>query len=84
MPASNMSTLNPSMTPSMGPEMNTGGQVKVETATEEPAVEPAPKKSRTNTPWTAAEENMLRTLKTQNKSWGEIAKARDVLVSGIP
>ena len=52
------------------------GQVKEEeAAAEEVAPDPAPKKSRTNTPWTAAEENRLRALKNENKGWGEIAKA---------
>lgn len=35
---------------------------------------PAPKKSRTNTPWTPAEEQRLKTMRDAQNSWGEIAK----------
>ena len=34
----------------------------------------APKKSRTNTPWTPAEEQRLKTMRDAQSSWGEIAK----------
>lgn len=34
----------------------------------------APKKSRTNTPWTPAEEQRLKTMRDAGNSWGEIAK----------
>jgi hypothetical protein len=36
----------------------------------------APKKSRTNTPWTPAEEQRLKTMRDAQNSWGEIAKVR--------
>ena len=35
---------------------------------------PTPKKSRTNTPWSPAEENLLRQKRDQGQTWGEIAK----------
>jgi len=42
--------------------------------------QPAPeegvkKKGRTNTPWTAAEEQLLKQMRDAGKSWGEIARA---------
>ncbi|TLD28928.1 hypothetical protein PspLS_03111 [Pyricularia sp. CBS 133598] len=36
---------------------------------------PPAKKSRTNTPWTAAEEHMLKQMRDQGLSWAEIAKS---------
>jgi hypothetical protein len=33
------------------------------------------KKGRTNTPWTAEEEQRLKTMRDAGKSWSEIAKA---------
>lgn len=42
-------------------------------------VEPAPKKKgRTNTPWTAEEEQRLKTMRDAGRSWSEIAKVRPV------
>lgn len=32
------------------------------------------KKSRTNTPWTPAEEQRLKTMRDAGQSWSEIAK----------
>lgn len=37
-------------------------------------VQPPPKKSRTNTPWTAAEEQRLKTMREAGNNWAEIAK----------
>jgi hypothetical protein len=34
----------------------------------------APKKSRTNTPWSPAEEQRLKVMRDAGNSWGEIAK----------
>ena len=34
----------------------------------------APKKSRTNTPWTPSEEQRLKIMRDAGNSWGEIAK----------
>ena len=39
-----------------------------------PAQEPKVKKSRTNTPWTPAEEQRLKTMRDAGNSWSEIAK----------
>ncbi|KAL8719696.1 MAG: hypothetical protein Q9225_003328 [Loekoesia sp. 1 TL-2023] len=35
-----------------------------------------PKKSRTNTPWSPAEEQRLKTMRDAGNSWSEIAKVR--------
>ncbi len=43
---------------------------------EESAPAPAPKKSRTNTPWSAAEEQRLKVMREAGNTWGEIAKVR--------
>ena len=40
---------------------------------------PPPKKSRTNTPWTPAEEQRLKTMRDAGNSWSEIAKVGDPL-----
>jgi hypothetical protein len=34
------------------------------------------KKGRTNTPWTAEEEQRLKAMRDAGKSWSEIAKVR--------
>ncbi|KAL6714136.1 hypothetical protein ACLMJK_008630 [Lecanora helva] len=50
----------------------------LEEATEEGGEEivpaPAPKKSRTNTPWSPAEEQRLKVMRDAGNTWGEIAK----------
>lgn len=43
---------------------------------EESAPAPAPKKSRTNTPWSPAEEQRLKVMREAGNTWGEIAKVR--------
>jgi hypothetical protein len=40
----------------------------------EVAQEPKTKKSRTNTPWTPAEELRLKQMRDTGNSWSEIAK----------
>jgi hypothetical protein len=40
------------------------------------AQEPKPKKSRTNTPWTPAEELRLKQMRDTGNSWSEIAKVQ--------
>lgn len=42
--------------------------------TEPPVTAPSPKKGRTNTPWTPAEELRLKKMRDDGKSWSEIAK----------
>lgn len=37
---------------------------------------PPAKKSRTNTPWTPAEEQRLKAMRDANHSWADIAKVR--------
>ncbi|GKZ32888.1 hypothetical protein AbraIFM66950_002579 [Aspergillus brasiliensis] len=40
--------------------------------------EPAPKKKgRTNTPWTAEEEQRLKTMRDAGRTWSEIAKVHE-------
>lgn len=40
----------------------------------DPPAQPAPKKGRTNTPWTPAEEQKLKQMRDAGNSWSEIAK----------
>ncbi|KAH7346561.1 putative Myb-like transcription factor-like protein [Rhexocercosporidium sp. MPI-PUGE-AT-0058] len=42
--------------------------------TESPMGPPPAKKSRTNTPWTPAEEQRLKTMRDAGNSWADIAK----------
>jgi hypothetical protein len=62
----------------MATPINTGG------AMEDPAIptiESTPKKKgRTNTPWTAEEEQRLKTMRDAGRSWSEIAKVRARLI----
>ena len=44
----------------------------------EAAQEPKAKKSRTNTPWTPAEELRLKQMRDAGNSWSEIAKVGDL------
>ncbi|OCL05767.1 hypothetical protein AOQ84DRAFT_298297, partial [Glonium stellatum] len=41
---------------------------------DQPAQQPPAKKGRTNTPWTPAEEQRLKTMRDAGNSWSEIAK----------
>jgi hypothetical protein len=51
---------------------------QVNTVVTTAAQEPAPKKKgRTNTPWTAEEEQRLKAMRDAGSSWSEIAKVRD-------
>lgn len=50
---------------------------KEENAT--PAVPPPAKKSRTNTPWTPAEELRLKQMRDAGNSWAEIAKVSQAI-----
>lgn len=48
-----------------------------------PTVESTPKKKgRTNTPWTAEEEQRLKTMRDAGRSWSEIAKVRGFSFNG--
>lgn len=48
-------------------------------------VETAPKKKgRTNTPWTAEEEQRLKTMRDAGRSWSEIAKVRNATSETSP
>ncbi|KAL9128169.1 MAG: hypothetical protein Q9175_007585 [Cornicularia normoerica] len=57
---------------SLGEPGDVGQQV--EEANEASSSMPPPKKSRTNTPWTPAEEQRLKVMRDAGNSWGEIAK----------
>ena len=59
------------------PMGSTGGAIEGDPTALPPAAEPAPKKKgRTNTPWTAEEEQRLKTMRDAGRSWSEIAKVR--------
>ena len=47
------------------------------------SISPPPvKKSRTNTPWSPAEEQRLKTMRDAGSSWSEIAKVRSIVSGG--
>lgn len=57
------------------PMTSGGGPIESDPGALQPAAEPAPKKKgRTNTPWTAEEEQRLKTMRDAGRSWSEIAK----------
>lgn len=57
------------------PMTSAGSAIEADPSTMQPPVEPAPKKKgRTNTPWTAEEEQRLKTMRDAGCSWSEIAK----------
>lgn len=54
-----------------------GGAMEGDPTAMPPPVESTPKKKgRTNTPWTAEEEQRLKTMRDAGRSWSEIAKVR--------
>lgn len=55
---------------SVAPNADTGA------APGDPAEASPKKKGRTNTPWTAEEEQRLKVMRDAGKSWSEIAKVR--------
>lgn len=66
----------------MAPQMNPGAAIEGDPGTIPAPAEPAPKKKgRTNTPWTAEEEQRLKTMRDAGRSWSEIAKVRRVTLS---
>jgi hypothetical protein len=42
-------------------------------------MQPPAKKSRTNTPWTAAEEQRLKNMREAGNSWADIAKVDSIV-----
>ncbi|KAH0538999.1 hypothetical protein FGG08_004449 [Glutinoglossum americanum] len=44
---------------------------------------PPVKKSRTNTPWSPAEEQRLKTMRDAGSSWSEIAKVRSIALGSV-
>lgn len=67
-----MATANTTNATATGPD---GASVAPAIGTE--AAEPKAKKSRTNTPWTAAEEQRLKQMRDAGNSWSEIAKVKE-------
>lgn len=53
---------------------NTGPDLDVGVGASQTLPSPVIKKGRTNTPWTPAEEQRLKTLREAGRSWSEIAK----------
>ncbi|KAL8857819.1 MAG: hypothetical protein Q9178_005575 [Gyalolechia marmorata] len=72
-----MAEIPSDLTPGYGPSSGYAAQVEQgEQQSEAPTQAPAPKKSRTNTPWTPAEEQRLKTMRDAGNSWSEIGKVR--------
>lgn len=71
------SSLQSGPTPTMAAPVNTAAGAKAEqdpvSALNVPEHSPK-KKGRTNTPWSAEEEQRLKTMRDAGRSWGEIAK----------
>lgn len=79
MPPSQVPASNPRKRRSSPPQ---GSSATMATAPGDDPVAAAPdaiprKKGRTNTPWTAEEEQRLKTMRDAGRSWSEIAKVRD-------
>lgn len=62
------------LSPTLGEPSSIGAQG--EEGVDQIAPMPAPKKSRTNTPWSPVEEQRLKVMRDAGNSWGEIAKVR--------
>ncbi|KAL8692862.1 MAG: hypothetical protein Q9218_002185 [Villophora microphyllina] len=60
--------------PMSGYQPSAGHTQETEPEAEVPPQGSVPKKSRTNTPWTQAEEQRLKTMREAGNSWSEIAK----------
>lgn len=69
---------NPHVPFSAGP----GGEVDLGLPSAQTLPSPLPKKGRTNTPWTPAEEQRLKTLRDAGSSWSEIAKTFPLRTEG--
>ncbi|KAK3170177.1 hypothetical protein OEA41_009563 [Lepraria neglecta] len=68
------------MSPTGLGDLSGAGQEGEEAGEMSPPVQ-APKKSRTNTPWTPAEEQRLKIMRDAGNSWGEIAKSAALLAA---
>ena len=58
----------------IGGGQSSGLDVDMSVSQQSPEVSPVAKKGRTNTPWTPAEEQRLKTMRDAGNSWSEIAK----------
>ncbi|KAL8764760.1 MAG: hypothetical protein Q9209_007891 [Squamulea sp. 1 TL-2023] len=68
------------LTPGYGPSTGFAAQAQQgEQQSEISTQGSATKKSRTNTPWTPAEEQRLKTMRDAGNTWSEIAKVRFLL-----
>ena len=74
----------PGASPAMGPATKTEAEAETKKVPGPSASEPSPKKKgRTNIPWTAEEEQRLKTMRDAGRSWSEIAKVRSRFTSGL-
>lgn len=71
-PAQEVTAPSPMSGPSSAAPTTTGADAPTMTAS--PMGPPPAKKSRTNTPWTPAEEQRLKTMRDAGNSWADIAK----------
>ncbi|KAI4222933.1 MAG: hypothetical protein L6R36_005796 [Xanthoria steineri] len=69
-----MAGLPSALDPGYGPSAYAAQGPQGELQPEKSSQPSAPKKSRTNTPWTPAEEQRLKTMRDAGNSWSEIAK----------
>ncbi|KIW09586.1 hypothetical protein, variant [Verruconis gallopava] len=69
------SPIAPAPAPPPGPSSFAIASESAGPTTEPPISAPPPKKGRTNTPWTPAEELRLKKMRDEGKSWSEIAKS---------
>ncbi|KAF2205498.1 hypothetical protein GQ43DRAFT_362236, partial [Delitschia confertaspora ATCC 74209] len=65
---------NTSITGATSSNVAAAAPADVDLSADTPIQEPKVKKSRTNTPWTPAEEQRLKTMRDAGNSWNEIAK----------
>ena len=63
--------------------MTSSGLPPNDAAGQADALGTAPKKSRTNTPWSPAEESLLKEKRDLGQTWGEIAKVDAITFSDI-
>ncbi|KAI9730695.1 MAG: hypothetical protein M1834_005664 [Cirrosporium novae-zelandiae] len=74
----------PGAYPPLRPAGSIGGGMEVGPVAEVPPTTPVAKKSRTNTPWTPAEEQRLKTMRDAGNSWSEIAKVSTPELTAFP
>ena len=60
-----------------------GGSAGTSASAGEASTSPTAKKSRTNTPWTPAEERRLKTMRDAGNTWSEIAKVCHIFLKPV-